>query len=128
MYRREESSVFYRAVARSVWERYRPRALELPVGLSLLRDPEVGVMAKAKAVIRGLAMVALLFGLQGVLAHVFGVRAPHTSTPLTMTVAVATLVIVVPLALLRIAEPEHVVRARLRRMAVIPLRRRDEGS
>lgn len=125
MYRSDESTSLYRAAARNVWERYRPRALELPVGLALLRDPEVDLSAKVRAIGRGVAAVALLFVAQAVVAYLTGLREPITPVPVMVSIALAALAITVPLAMMRLAEPEHVIRVRLRRLEVIPLRRKE---
>jgi hypothetical protein len=124
MYRREESRALYRAVARAVWERYRPGTLELPVGWTLLRDPGVSLRRKLRAAGVGLAAVAGVFGVQWALAWLTGIREPVAPPIVMLAEAAAALAIVSPIAMLRFADAEHVVRARLRRLAVIPLRRR----
>jgi len=124
MHRRDESRALYRAVARAVWERYRPGALELPVGWTLLRDPGVSLRRKARAAGVGLATVGGMFGMQWALAWLTGIREPVASPVAMLAEAAAVLAIVSPIAMLRFADAEQVVRARLRRLAVIPLRRR----
>jgi len=125
MYRRDSSNALYRSVARMVWERYRPRALELPVGLALLRDAEVPLADKVASGGIGLAAIVLVFAVQTVLARTIGLQPPAIATPLQFLEAVAGLAVVTPLVLIRIADPEHVVRVRLRRLAVIPIKRRE---
>lgn len=124
MYRRDQSMALYREVARNVWERYRPGALELPVGWALLRDPRVSRAQKTRSLTVGLAVAVGLFTAQFALAWVSGIRHAVASPVVMLVEGAAVMALVVPLAILRLADPEQVVRARLRRLAVIPLRRR----
>jgi hypothetical protein len=113
----------YRAVARRVWERYRPSLLDLPVGFGLLRDRGVGRGSKVLALGLSSAVAVGLFGLQSALAWTIGLRGPVASVSVELALAAGVLAIAAPLAMVRLAAPEEVVRARLRRVRVIPLRR-----
>ncbi len=123
MYRRNQSKTLYRAVARRVWERYRPSLLDMPVGLRLLRDPDVSLRSKLYALTVSLAVAVGLFGLQWLLARTIGLHRPVIAPMVEPVLALAVLAIAAPLAMVRIVEPAHVVRLRLRKTRVIPLRR-----
>ncbi|MBM3495221.1 MAG: hypothetical protein FJX72_13000 [Armatimonadetes bacterium] len=123
MYRQAQSRSLYRDVARRVWERYRPSLLDIPVGVSLLRDPTVDRRRKLGALTIALAVAAVLFGMQWLLAWSAGLRGPVSSLLVELTLAAGVLALVAPLALVRIAAPEQVVRVRLRKVRVIPLRK-----
>ncbi len=123
MYRRTPSKTLYRAVARRVWERYRPGLLDMPVGLSLLRDPEVSGRSKLRALTVSLAVAVGLFGLQWLLARTIGLHRPIIAPTVEAVLALAVLAVATPLAMVRLVEPAHVVRLRLRKVRVIPLRR-----
>lgn len=124
MYRREASRTLYRSVARMVWERYRPGALELPVGWALLRDVEVALHIKARAAAIGMSVGLGALALQAVLVQTVGLHRPAMPMPIAAILGLGLAVVATLLAMIRLAEPGHVVRARLSRMAVIPLRRR----
>jgi hypothetical protein len=123
MYRRNQTKTLYSAVARRVWERYRPSLLDMPIGVTLLRDREVSLPYKVRAFTSAMAIAAGLFGMQWLLAWSAGIRRPMTSPIMEIVLVVAVMVLAAPLAMVRIAEPHHVVRARLRRVRVIPLKR-----
>lgn len=123
MFGRDQSRTLYRAAARRVWERYRPSLLDMPVGISLLRDPEVGLTYKLRAVTTALAVAVGVFGLQWLLAWTAGIHRPVVAPAVELALAAAVLALAVPLAIVRVVEPEHVVRVRLRKYRVIPLKR-----
>ena len=123
MNRRNDSKTLYRAVARRVWERYRPGLLDMPVGLSLLRDPEVSLRSKLKALTIALAVAVGLFGFQWLLARTIGLNRPVIAPMVEAVLALSVLLIAAPLVMVRLVEPVHVVRRRLRKVRVIPLRR-----
>lgn len=123
MYRRDSHRTLYRDAARRAWERYRPSLLDMPIGLSLLRDPEVSPRCKLRALTTAVAVAAGLFGLQWLLAWTAGIQRPVVSPMAALVLAVGILALAMPLTMVRVVEPEHVVRARLRKVKVIPLKR-----
>lgn len=124
MHRKNRTNTLYREEARTVWERYRPRALELPVGWTLLRDTQVCLCYKLRALSAALAVTAGLFAIQILIAKIIGVHEPVASPIVMLLEAVAAVALITPLAIIRFAPPDRVVLARLNKMAVIPLRRR----
>lgn len=88
-----------------------------------MRDPTVDRRRKLGALTIALAVAAVLFGMQWLLAWSAGLRGPVSSLLVELTLAAGVLALVAPLALVRIAAPEQVVRVRLRKVRVIPLRK-----
>ncbi len=124
MHRWTASHSLYRDAARRVWERYRPSLLVLPVGMALLRDREVRLTHKFRALGAALGIYAGLLVLQHLVAWRVGLHSLSTSLLMVGFTGIASLLVFAPLALVRLSAPEHVVRVRLRRFPVIPLRRR----
>lgn len=124
MYLRDQRTSLYREAARIAWARYRPRGFEFAVGWALLRDSEVPLGDKIRSGVVTLGVVlAWLMLSTWVTSH----AGTAHSNLLWLTAGAGTLVslfVVLPLAMIRMADPEHIVRVRLQRLAVIPLKRR----